>query len=231
LPTFFVGEAKRDSISSVDESGRRYVSISEEELSTDRIVSPSAFASLLARPRVDNQYLDWVARDPRIARGRARAPLGVFVDFGSGREAIGLDESLLWGRGGTDLHWVKSESTEFDHFLGISVYSEFSRSTSIFLYLYVEEERLPRATLELQARGSAGLVLLWIPAAAQPSVAGNIVNNDFFLEAQIWREVLAGAIGAELERVSVEVSTGSSAAGIWEEFVLARDDFVVLFGE
>jgi len=231
LPTFFVRQARRDAISSVAASGRRYVSISADELRTDRIVSPSDFASLLALPRVDNQYLDWIARDPRIARGRSRAPLGVFADFGTGREATELDESLLWGRGGTDLQWVKSESTGQDYFLGVTAYSEFSNSTSLFLYIYSGDETLPRATLELPARGRAGLVLLWEPAAPQPRVAGNVVNNDFFMEAQIWRDILAGVVNVALDGVSVELATASSAAGIWEEFVLARDDFVVLFDE
>lgn len=231
LPTFEIsGEAAQRRVS-VASSGRRYVPVGEDDLSAERIVSPSAFAELLGRPRIDDQYLDWVGREARIARGRGRAPLGVYADFGDGRETIGLDDSLLWQRGGTDLEWIKTHATRWSYYLGASVYTEFARGTTIFLYLYRDGEDVPAATLELSGGEPRGFVLLWTPTQPEPVVAGNMVASEFFLEAQIWRDALEDAVGSELEGLAVETSTASSAAGIWEEFVLARDSFSVLFGE
>ncbi|MFW6260755.1 MAG: hypothetical protein ACOC6J_04145 [Spirochaetota bacterium] len=231
LPTFAVRAEEAARRTKVAESGRRYIAITSDDLSNERIVSPSAFADLLGRPRIDDQYLDWVGRDAHIARGRGRAPLGVYADFGDGREPIDLDDSLLWRRGGTDLEWIKTHTTAFAHFLGASVYTEFAGGTTIFLYLYREGGEIPMATLEFPAGENRAFVLLWTPAQPEPTVAGNLVGSEFFLEAQIWRDVLDAALDAPSEEIVVETSTASSAAGIWEEFVLARDPFSVLFGE
>ena len=231
LPTFAVSaeEAMRRTTSAA--SGRRYVAVTEADLSNERIVSPSAFAELLGEPRIDNQYLDWVGRDAVVARGRGRAPLGVYADLGDGREPIRLDESLLWQRGGTDLEWIKTHTTPYAYFLAVSVYTAFARGTTLFLYVYREEGEVPVATLELPGDDGRGLVLLWTPTQPEPVVAGNLVASEFFLEAQIWRSALEAELGAGHEGLVVETATASSAAGIWEEFVLARDPFSVLFGE
>lgn len=230
LPTFGISAAELVEISYESGSGRRYVVLSDERLTTDHIVSPSTFASLLSRPRVDNQYLEWVGREARVARGANRAPLGVYADFGEGREPTGVNDSLLWGRGGTDLQWVKTDRSEDDFFLAATVYSQFARSTSIFLYLYGPHSDIPVATLEFPAGRGPGFVLLYVPAHPQPIVAGNLVSNELFMEAQIWRETVQSVVALRGE-MTVEISTASSAAGIWEEFVLARDDFGALFPE
>jgi hypothetical protein len=72
---------------------------------------------------------------------------------------------------------------------------------------------------------------MWLPGRPEPTVVGNLVANEFLFEAQIWRDALAAAVGEEASDLEVEIATASSAAGIWEEFVLARDDFALLFGE
>jgi hypothetical protein len=232
LPTIAIEAPELERRLRVTESDRRYASITPEDLTTDRVVSPSAFADLLSYPRIDDQYLDWVGREARIARGRGRAPLGVYADFGEGREMIDLATSLLWQRGGTDLQWLKTHATEDDYFLGASVYTAFAPGTTVFLYLYETGSDIPAATIELQA-GSGGtrMVLLWTPARPQPTVVGTMVASQFFLEAQIWRSAFAATIGVPVGELTVETATASSAAGIWEEFVLARDEFTVVFGE
>jgi len=231
FPTFHVSRAERVSGARASGSGRQYLTVSEESLTTERVVLSAEFTELLSGPRIDNQYLDWVARDARVARGPSRAPLGVYADFGDGREATGLDESLLWGRGGTDLQWIKTDAGPADLFFAATVYTEFASSTAIFVYVYARGETIPRATLEFAPDGPEGFVLLWTPGSREPAVAGNLVSNDFFLEAQIWRSALEEAVGSDYSSLVVEISTASSAAGIWEEFVLARDDFQAVFAE
>jgi len=231
FPTFHLDRAARAGRSETSASGRRYVAVSDETLTTDRVVSSAEFARVLATPRIDNQYLDWVPRDARVARGPNRAPLGVYADFGDGRESTELEASLLWGRGGTDLQWIKSYGGPDDLFLAATVYTGFAASTSVFVYVYARGETIPRATLELAAGNPDAFVLLWTPTSREPVVAGNLVSNDFFLEAQVWRSVLDEATGSEYSNLVVEISTASSAAGIWEEFVLARDDFLAVFAE
>ncbi|MFW5743742.1 MAG: hypothetical protein ACOCW3_00750 [Spirochaetota bacterium] len=231
LPTFAVSADEATRRTSSAASGRRYVAVTEDDLTSERVVSASAFAELLGEPRIDNQYLDWVGRDAHVARGRGRAPLGVYADLGDGREPIALDDSLLWQRGGTDLGWIKTHATPYAHFLAASVYTEFARGTTLFLYVYREEGEVPVATLELPGDEDRGLVLLWTPTQPEPVVAGNLVASEFFLEAQIWRSTLEAEAGAEPESLVVETATASSAAGVWEEFVLGRDPFSVLFGE
>lgn len=231
LPTFAVSADEAARRITTAETGRRYVAVTADDLSSERIVSPSAFAELLGRPRIDDRYLDWVGRDPEVARGRGRAPLGVYADLGDGRETIRLGDSLLWQRGGTDLEWIKTHATTHAFFLAASVYTEFARGTRIFLYIYGEDGDVPLATLELSGDEERGLVLLWTPTQPEPAVVGNLVASEFFLEAQIWRQALQRALGSDREHLVVETATASSAAGIWEEFVLARDPFSVLFGE
>lgn len=243
LPTFFLpapGESDSERAAGAD---RRYIPVRSDMLTNARLVSSSAMTTLLSLPRLDHQYLEWVGREARVARGKSRAPLGVFADFGDGREPIDLDDSLLWQRGGTDLQWLKSETTGSDFFLSASVYTAFAPGTALFVYLYEDSGSVPVATMEFPTAanglsevsqgemGRSGFVLLWLPGQPEPRVVGNIVATDFFLEAQIWRASFEGALQSDPGSLSVEVSTASSAAGIWEEFVLVRDTFAVLFGE
>ncbi|TVQ27084.1 MAG: hypothetical protein EA382_04360 [Spirochaetaceae bacterium] len=211
------------------EAGRAYIPIEPRHLSPDPALLPSSFANVLALPRIDNQYLDWVGRDAQIARGRGRPPIGTFADFGDGREPLTVDQTLLWGRGGTDLQWVKGVATDTDFYLAISAYSSIGSRTSLFLYLYERDGALPIATLELPATHSPGFVFLWVPTLPEPIVAGNLAVSEFFLEAQIWRDVLGTATNGRLVDAVVEVATANSSAGIWEEFVLARIAMESLF--
>lgn len=211
--------------------GRRYLPLDVTDLDTDRIVSPSAFSELLSLPRVDNQYFEWVAREPRVARGRRRAPLGVYADFGDGREQIALGDSLLWERGGTDIEWIKGDTIAGALYIAASAYTPIARGTAFFLYLYPESATRPSGTLELPVGADANFVLLWLPGRPEPAVVGNLTSTEFFFEAQIWLDRLESRMGEATSDLTVEISSASSAAGIWEEFVLARDPFSVLFGE
>lgn len=231
LPTLAVSEADLAARARLAQSDRTYLPIEPADLTTERIVSPSAFADLLSMPRVDDQYLDWVGREAAVARGRSRAPLGVYADFGDGREPVELDDSLLWQRGGTDLQWLKTTVTRRDYYLGVSVYTAFARGTTVFLYIYDPDDDIPVATIELPAWQKQGFVLLWTPTQPQPRVVGNLVASEFFLEAQIWRGRIDEIVGTQTADLVVEISTASSAAGLWEEFVLARDDFGLLFAQ
>ncbi len=226
----FVVEASDLERAPVSESGRRYVAVTPGDLRRDRVVTAAGFADVLGRPRIDNEYLEWVRREPRIARARGRSPLGIFADFGEGREAISRDDSLLWTRGGTDLQWVKTWTDRQDLYLALAAYSEFARGTSVFFYFYDGTASVPVATIEIPAGLRTGLVLLWHPVKPQPVVAGNFVSSGLLLEAQIWLEVFTDAVDAEPGGLAVEVSTASSAAGVWEEFVLARTGYEALFG-
>ena len=211
------------------EAGRAYIPIESRHLSVDPTLLPSSFADVLALPRIDNQYLDWVARDAQIARGRNRPPIGTFADFGDGREPLPVDQTLLWGRGGTDLQWVKGVATDTDFYLGVSAYSSIGSRTSLFVYLYDPDGTVPIATIELPATHSPGFVFLWVPTLPDPIVAGNLTVGEFFLEAQIWRDVLDGATNGRLGSAVAEIATANSSAGVWEEFVLARIAMESLF--
>ncbi len=226
----FIVEASDIEYASISESGRRYVVLTPEDLRRDRVVSAAEFTRVLAQPRIDNEYLEWVRREPRIARARGRAPLGIFADFGEGREAIGRDDSLLWTRGGTDLQWVKTVAGPHDLYLALAAYSEFARGTSVFFYFYDGTASVPVATIEMNAGQRNGLVLLWHPVKPEPIAAGNFAGSGLLLEAQIWLDVFTNTVDAEPGDLAVEVSTASSAAGVWEEFVLARTGYEALFG-
>ncbi len=227
--TFVVETAEMEK-ATVSESGLRYLAVGSDRLRRDRVVTAAQFADVLAKPRIDNEYLEWVRRAPRIARARGRAPLGIFADFGEGREAISRDDSLLWTRGGTDLQWVKTFAGPADLYVALASYSEFARNTSIFLYFYGGVASVPEATIEIPAGMRTGLVLLWLPVKPEPMAIGNFASSGLLLEAQIWLDVFDSAVETELSSLTVEVSTASSAVGVWEEFVLARTGFEALFG-
>lgn len=209
------------------ESGRRYLTIRDDLLDRRDTINPAELAETLGGPRIDNQYLDWVTQEPRIARGRTRAPLGVFADLGGGRESTPLQNSLLWGRAGTDLQWIKSVTRNNEIFLAGSAYTQVARGTTLFLYFYEDGNDLPTGTLELPI-GNQGLALLWSPERAFAEPAGNVLSDGFLFEAQIWPDSLADLIGDGAD-VRVEVATAGQAGGVWEEFVLAQSDFEVLF--
>ncbi|MFW5849291.1 MAG: hypothetical protein ACOCXN_05915 [Spirochaetota bacterium] len=236
LPTFELSAEEVRGAAATDDGGRTYVRIRTEALSSERVVAPSEFESVLAEPRVDDQYLDWVGREAALARGRSRAPLGVFTDLGGGREAIALEDSLLWGRGGTDLQWLKSYAAASDYFVAVSVYSELAPGTSFFVYIYEPGGTVPVGTIEFPTSGGdrrsdASLVLLWLPGQPRPFPVGNMVASGLFFEAQVWRARLEEYLGRAPADLQVEVATASSAAGAWEEFVLSRDRFSAVFGE
>ena len=232
LPTLSLPGDQLASLASISERGVATIRLENGILSAESSVSPDTVSDVISGVRIDNHYLDWVGLSPRFARARGAAPIGVYADFGSGRETIDLGDALLWQRAGTNIEWVKTSSQGEDLFLAISSYSSFGAATSVFLYLYAERASIPVATIELPAGARRGLVFLWIPGEIEPIVAGNLTVSEFFLEAQIWRSALDGVLGdfGEDSRISVEISTGSSAAGVWEEYVLARDSFEELFG-
>ena len=132
---------------------------------------------------------------------------------------------------------MKTFAASHDLFVAASVYSPFGRSTSLFLYLYPAGSSIPAATVEVPAgrTNESGethrFVLIWIPGQGRPRVIGNVVIEEYFLEAQVWRDELGMDALGDPDEVSVEISTASSAAGVWEEFVLARMTLSELFGE
>lgn len=214
LPTFtFTAE---------EATGRTTLTVTPDRLSLERVLSASTFAAVLSGPRVDNEYLEWVRRPKLMARARGRAPMAVFADFGSGREPIDRDDSLLWSRAGTDLQWIAVDAGEMDVFVAASTYSEFGRGTTMFVYLYGEERHFAEATLEIPVGSGNGFVLLWLPIKPEPIVVGNFVGSGFLMEAQVWTDVLSEWLATPLDLLDIEFATASSAAGVWEEFVLAR---------
>jgi hypothetical protein len=229
LPTLNLAAATLRSLVQTSESGRSYINLENEVLDEDRPLTPDSVAAAISGVRIDNQYLDWIAIDASIARNRDSAPLGVYADFGSGRESISISDALLWQRGGTDIEWVKSDTAEDDLFLAIGSYSTFASDTSVFLYLYQATRSVPSATLEFPAGARRGLVFLWIPGERSPVVAGNLTVSGFFMEVQLWRSALEEVGLTDTSTVTAEVATGSSAAGVWEEYVLARHSFEELF--
>ena len=232
-------------------SDEGFVGIEESDLSSIRTVSAADVAETLSAPRLDNRYLDWLPVSPLFARGRGRLPLGSFVDKGMGREPVSPDDALLWERSGTDLEWMKTARTGDDLFFAASAYSAFTRSSSLSLFVYGSSD-VPVATIDVDASAESGLILMWMPRLPEPLVVGNSVAGDFFIEAQIWLDVIVKELSKEsslgpvlLEMmdsglvaeaapasspgpapVMLEIATASSAAGVWEEFVLARVPFV-----
>ncbi|MCK4513737.1 MAG: hypothetical protein KAU31_00690 [Spirochaetaceae bacterium] len=236
---------------------QEFVRITGADLSDIRTLSPSDVAEAISGPRLDNQYLDWLSVAPLFARGRGRQPLGSFVDTGTGRQSISPCDSLLWERAGTDLEWMKTTRVGDDLYFAASTYSAFARSSSLSLFVYGASD-LPVASIDVDAANDTGVILLWTPLAPEPVVIGNSVASDFFVEGQIWldvvsaelsrdvavAEVLAGNLlargtlaGEELDQagaptgVTIEIATASNAAGVWEEFVLARVPLSLLLGQ
>ena len=150
---------------------------------------------------------------------------------------------------------MKTARVGDDLYLAASTYSAFARSSSLNLFVYGSSD-LPVASIDVDAASDSGLILLWMPLVPEPVVVGNSVAGDFFVEGQIWLDVVsaelsrdatvgdilggnlltrgtlsaeesdaAGAVG-----VTIEIATASSAAGIWEEFVLARVPLAALLG-
>ncbi len=230
LPTFSFQPIEITGRSQRSKEDRRYLFVSDEQIPGDQTVNPADLSDVLGGARIDNQYLDWVALDPLIARGRTRAPLGVFADFGSGRESTTLEESLLWGRAGTDLQWIKSVGLASDVLFAGNVYTQIAPGTRIFVYVYEGEADFPAFTLEFPIGNSPSLVLLWIPGSADAIPAGNVVSSGFLFEAQVWREAL-GEVLADPASARVEIASAGTAGGVWEEFVLAETEFLVLFPE
>jgi hypothetical protein len=212
-------------------ASRTYVPVEDRHLVANDTLQASRFDQLLALPRIDNQYLDWVGREASIARAPDRQPVASFVDLGEGREELDLANSLVWQKGGTNIEWIKGFADESELFLAVSSYSVFSDQTSLFLYLYEDEATVPTATLEVPAGAENGFVYLWTPTRVDPLVVGNVVSSDFFLEAQVWSSLVATTLGEEFLSLTVNVSTGNASAGVWEEFLVARVPFASLFGE
>lgn len=235
---------------------REFVRITGADLSDVRTLSPSDVAEAISHPRLDNRYLDWLSVAPLFARGRGREPLGSFLDTGVGRQSISASDSLLWERAGTDIEWMKTARVGDDLFFAVSTYSAFARSSSLNLFVYGSAE-FPVATIDVDAAADTGLILMWTPLVPEPVVVGNSVAGDFYVEGQIWLDVLGGELSQDttigevlagnlLARgilageepaeygpvaVVVEIATASSAAGTWEEFVLARVPFSLLLGQ
>ena len=197
-------------------------SLTEDDLTSGESADPTVIADIIAGPRLDNQYLEWIGLEPVVARARGRMPLGSYTDSGSGRASLPLGESLLWERAGTDLEWLKTSPKGLDLFIAASAYSASARSTTIFLFVYEPGTRLPLASIEIPFGISPSLVLVWTPVLPEPIVAGNAVASEFFVEAQIWMDMVQNQLGKVPEDAVIEVATASSATGIWEEFVLAR---------
>jgi len=212
-------------------ASRTYVSVEDRHLVANDSLQASTFDQLLALPRIDNQYLDWVGRDATIARAPDRQPVASFVDLGAGREELDMANSLVWQKGGTNIEWVKGFKNDSELFLAVSAYSAFSDQTSVFLYLYEEAATVPVATVELPAGAANGFVYLWTPSRVDPLVIGNVVSSEFFLEAQLWTSLIAEALGGGFLSLTANVSTGNASAGVWEEFMVARLTLAALFGE
>ena len=230
LPTFAFQPIEITARSERSKSDRRYLSVTDNHLSGTATVNPAELSDVLGGPRIDNQYLDWVSQDPLIARGRTRAPLGVFADFGSGREESNLNESLLWGRAGTDLQWIKSVAVGSDTLVAGTVYTQITDGTTMFLYVYEDDASIPTFTIEMPIGSSPSLVLLWSPGSPDAEPIGNVVSTGFFFEAQLWRGDIVARI-AEPGSTRVEIASAGTAGGVWEEFVLAGTEFLVLFPE
>lgn len=207
--------------------------VSGEDLSEIVVRRADEVADSISGPRVDNQYLDWLGIDPVFARGRARAPLGSFVDSGSGRESVPLSDTLLWERAGTDVEWLKTLRVDSDLFFAASTYSQFARATSLSIYLYGDAD-FPEATIEVEAGSRNALILLWRPRVPEPVVVGNSVSSEFFVEGQIWLDAITRALAPEVTgngSLTTEIASGARTAGIWEEYVLARVPLADLWSE
>ena len=213
------------------DSGSRFATIENGMLDSETTVTPDSVAPAISGVRIDNHYLDWVGLDVRFARNRGAAPLGAYADFGSGREAISLSDALLWQRAGIDLEWIKAMPGSSDLYIALSAYSAFGSDTSVFIYVYSAKRAVPLATIELPAGATRGFAFMWIPGETAPIVAGNLTVSEYFLEAQLWRAPLEAAGVSAGNGLSLEIATGSSAAGVWEEYVLARVSYEELFEE
>jgi hypothetical protein len=231
LPSLTLSASEIAGMMVESDTGSRFATIDNEMLDSETAVSPDSVAAAISGVRIDNHYLDWVGLGVRFARNRGAAPLGAYADFGSGREAIGRADALLWQRAGIDLEWIKAVPGSSDLYIAMSAYSAFGSDTSVFVYVYSPNRAVPLATIELPAGATRGLVFMWIPGEITPIVAGNLTVSEYFLEAQLWKEPLEAAGVTGGTGLSLEIATGSSAAGVWEEYVLARVSYEELFEE
>lgn len=213
LPTF--------AINTVLVAENSVLTVTVQDLFDSPTIEASAVAEVVSGPRLDNRYLEWLAVEPLFARARGRTALGSFLNTADGRVALEPAAALQWQRGGTDLEWVKTKVVEQDLFLSATSYSEYSRSTYLSLYLY-GQGLYPVATLQIEPGVSRAYVLLWTPTQPEPIVVGNSVATDYFIESQIWLDVVQSVV-EDLNAVEIlEISTVASIPGRWEEYVLAR---------
>lgn len=235
-------------LSAVEFAGVPVFEFGDDALRQAEFLDASDVSEIISGPRIDNQYLDWLSLPPLFARGRGRQPLGSFVATSGTRQPIPSGASLLWQRAGTDLQWMKTARIRDDLYLAASAYSVFAPTTTVNLYIYGLSP-VPLASIELSTGSDSGLALMWLPVEPEPVVVGNTVAGDYFLEAQVWLDVVAATLSgvdtggdlvwegflrsaSELQQapsadggdssLTVEIATGGSAAGVWEEFVLAR---------
>ncbi len=171
--------------------------------------------------RIDNRYSQWVTV-PDLAAFRSDFRPESFSRFTtSAQRNLALEDSLLWGRGGSRLERVKALRWETSLFVMAASVSEMSPGMSILMRLYPDRAgaEANEYTIEIPLSDVGGPVLLWSSESDRPRVVGDFVRTRFFVEAEIRTELLPGAVnGLSNGGISFDIGTRLSDHALLEEF-------------
>ena len=183
-------------------------------------------AEAQVRIRIDNDYEDWEAVP--VFRSFADYQPRTFTRerIGGGRLELPLGQSLFWQKGGTGLSDLKLVDDGKSLFVFISTRSAIAEGLSIYLYFREprDAEGENRVTVELvpTAGTKPGLPVLWVKDR-EPAAVGSLASQGFFLEAELDRQAVYGALESDPKQVALELTTGYYDRGslAYEEFYYA----------
>jgi hypothetical protein len=173
---------------------------------------------------IDNSYYDWQDIPAMATFSGHYNPFYFSRESGGDRQTLGIDRSLYWSRGGSQLREIKGVLADGNLYLSLSSHSPFAEELSVFAYVYDRRETgEPNSyTLELlPARlDGLGFVALW-GADGKPRQIGELVSSSISLECRIpMQELPAGLAEGDVTGLSIDLTTcyHEASSGTYEEF-------------
>ena len=176
------------------------------------------------QPTIDNSYYDWQAFPAMATFSGHYNPYYFSREKAGVRETLGIDRSLYWNWGGSQLREIKGVLANGSLFLQVSSHSNFAKELSIFAYIYDRREtggnnRYVLEFLPARVNGS-GFVALW-DANGRPTQIGDLTSSSISLECRIPLEALPSElIAGDLSKLSIDLTTcyHEPSSGTYEEF-------------
>jgi hypothetical protein len=137
--------------------------------------------------QLDNRYLDWL-KVPELARFAPAFTPMVFTRESRGqREAVRIEDSLYWHKGGTQLESIKALIEKNSLNIMLSTTTEMADGLSFYFYAFRDrlQASLAAYSVEIPVHGAWGPVLLWKKGENKPGVIGEFVKSQFYLEARL----------------------------------------------